>query len=117
MKNIPQDLGYYVSDERKQRQLQWEWNEYVNDIVPERPEQFDAMKDGDGCMDYFGTKREAWPLLCMMAQRTLNFVTSTADVERVFSKWNYYFSRLDAISEGPRHKKARAYLIQNKQHL
>ena len=69
----------------------------MNDRVPKRPEQFDAIKNGDRCMNYFGTKREAWSLLCMIAQQTFNIVISPADVEKAFSKWNYYFSRLDAV--------------------
>ena len=68
-------------------------------------------------MQYWVSKKERWPLLCKIAIRTLKVVISTADVERIFSKFNYYFSRLDAASMGPNHKRARAFLIQNSEFL
>ncbi len=52
-----------------------------------------------------------------VAIRTLKVVISTADVERIFSVYNYYLGALDAVNLGPDHKKAKAFLLQNKKHI
>ena len=115
--NVPWAWNYYESDPAKQRQLQREWVAHITDEFPAVPDDFNPRDNGERCLDYFNSKREAWPLLYKIARRSLNVVVSTADVERIFSKFTYYFSRLDAVSLGPDHKRARAFIIQNKDYV
>ena len=117
LENIPWAWKYYESDPAMQRQLQREWTSYINDVFPAQPDDFDLRNNGERCIDYFISKRPTWPLLYKIANRSLNVVVSTADVERIFSKFTYYFSRLEAINLGPQHKRARAFIIQNRDFL
>ena len=117
MSNIPWTWNYYESDPAQQRQLQREWAAYINDDFPAIPDDFNPRDNGERCLNYFKSKRAAWPSLHKIARRSLNVVASTADVERIFSKFTYYFSRLDAVSLGPDHKRARAFIIQNENYV
>ena len=81
-----------------------------------QPNEFDA-RNSERCLNHWLSKRSVRQLLYKIAKRSLEVVISTADVERIFSKFTYYFSRLDAVNLGPQHKRARAYVIQNKDFL
>ena len=69
------------------------------------------FNNGERVLSYWEDNMQRWPLLAMIAVRAVKVVVSTADVERVFSKWNHYMSRYDATSLSPETKIAKAYLI------
>ena len=123
---IPWGYRYYAGDAQKQRQLDTEWQQYRDAEIPpiseEKDDELNDVQDGVNdngvrVLNYWEQKLPTWPLLSSIALRTIKVVIGTADVERVFSKWNHYMSRYDATSLSPESKIAKAYLIQNKEYL
>ena len=120
---IPWGYRHSAGDGQRQRQLQQQWTEYRNREIIQGEEkqdgddvELDAFNNGERVLNYWEDNLQRWPLLALIAIRTVKVVISTADVERVFSKWNHYMSRYDATSLSPDTKIAKAHLIQNKEY-
>eukprot|EP01084_Bolivina_argentea_P080306 145498_1 len=120
---IPWGWGFLSSNRRLQVQLENEWGQYIIDLGVIQKKPIDLIKlciygdNGDRCLNYFQSKLETWRLLAPVAIRTLKVVVGTADVERIFSVYNYYLGALDAVNLGIDHKQAKAFLLQNKKHI
>eukprot|EP01084_Bolivina_argentea_P280984 480655_1 len=123
MEHIPWAWKYYEGDDDMQDQLQREWTEYATEFLQIQKQAIDINKiniygnNGIRCIEYFRSKSDTWEILSSIAIRTLFCVISTADVERIFSVYNYYLSQLDAVNLNSTHKRAKAFILQNKKHL
>ncbi len=123
LEHLPWVIKYYDGDEDMQDQLQNEWSEYVTafPLIEKKAINIELINiygdNGGRCIEYFRSKAEQWELLAPIAIRTLKCCISTADVERIFSIYNYYLGQLDAVNLGIKHKKAKAFVLQNKKHI
>eukprot|EP01084_Bolivina_argentea_P025933 48218_1 len=123
MQHLPWGYNYYEGDDEMQDQLENEWSEYRTDfpLIEKQPINIELINmygdNGARCIEYFESKAQQWELLSPIAIRTIKCVISTADVERIFSIYNYYLGQLDAVNLGIKHKKAKAFVLQNKKHI
>ena len=114
---VPWGYRKYDGDTQSQAALQQEWEEYIQDDIQAMDDEDTEFKNGKRCLDYWSNQNESWPLLSTIMKRILMCTVSTAAVERSFSRYNYYFSRLDAASLSALHKKNKAWLLANRSFL